>query len=101
MPGKLRPKKHMKTHAEEKPGYCDHCAESLARRRHIEAQAEERQFIKECAEILPGKLVSGAELPGKELDDEDLYPWEDILRYHSEDLPIDLHARAKTGVEEM
>ena len=34
-----------------------------------ERQAEERQFYEQCAEVLPGKLVYGAEFPGEEVED--------------------------------
>ena len=47
----------MTVHTEEKQLSCEQCAKSLAWRRHQKAQAEERQFYEQCAEVLFRKLV--------------------------------------------
>ena len=57
-------KEHMIVHTDERKLSCEQCAKSLAWRRHREAQAEQRQLYEHCAEVLPGNLFYGTELPG-------------------------------------
>ena len=73
---------------------------SLAWRKHREVQAGGQSY-EQCGKPFVEKLAYGKELPGEEVDKDNLYKQMNILRYHSNDLSTDLPTRVDNGVEGM
>ena len=67
----------MKLHVGEKQFYCGHCTEPFTgtdgQKKHMKVYAEETQFsCVECGRLFAEKLDFGKEIPGEEVDEDNL-----------------------------